>query len=193
MIIGLTGQTGAGKSTVCKVFDNFGFVTVDCDKLSREITNTDRELVRNLAEKFGNDILNEDGSLNRKALGNKAFSSKQNTELLNSLTHPAIIKKIKEIIGANKNKTVVLDAPTLFESGAFRLCDKIISVIADENIRLDRIMKRDLISKQAALLRISAQGDDSFYTERSDAVIVNNENGDISQKVNKALNDIGVI
>lgn len=194
MIIGLTGQTGAGKSTVSNILKENGFCIIDCDKVAREVTVNNKELLSNLAACFGKEIIYSDGSLNRKALANLAFSSKEKTELLNSVIHPVILEEIKSRINNNKCKYIILDAPTLFESGAACLCDKIISVIANEDIRLERILKRDNISENEAKLRISAQGNDEFYISRSDAVIINNcgENELISQ-IKSATAEIGAV
>ena len=194
MIIGLTGQTGAGKSTVSDFLLKKGMFVIDCDEVSREVTKKGSELVLNLAKAFGNEILEDDLSLNRGKLASIAFSSREKTELLNSITHPVIFNAIKEKIKQNNEKIIVLDAPTLFESGADKLCDKIISVICSEEKRLERIVKRDNLSAQQAKKRINAQYDNDFYTKKSDAVIENNENiDDIENKILQALNEIGVL
>ncbi len=193
MIIGLTGQTGAGKSTVCHILSEMGFAIIDCDIVAREVTVNNKKLLENLASAFGIDILNADGSLNRKALAQKAFSSPQKTALLNSIIHPVILEEIEGRIKACDNKYVILDAPTLFESGADSLCDKIIAVIADEKIRLERILKRDDITQDQAQMRISAQGDDAFYIDKSDAVIYNNGSiEDVVLQIENAKKSIGV-
>ena len=194
MIIGLTGQTGSGKSTVCEILTQNGLFVIDCDKISREITAKGSPVLLKLAEKFGSDILCEDMSLNRKKLAEKAFSSKENTLLLNSITHPEITKLIEKKIKENLDKTIVLDAPTLFESGADKLCDKIVCVLADENIRVDRIIERDNITHEQALARISAQKDDSFFINNCDTVIYNNTGTEqLKNQIDSFLKDIGVI
>lgn len=194
MIIGLTGQTGAGKSTVSEFLNKKGFFIIDCDEVSREVTKKGSDLVLKLADAFGNEILDDDLSLNRGKLASIAFSSREKTELLNSITHPVIFKALEEKIKQNSDKNIVLDAPTLFESGADKLCDKIISVICSEEKRLERIIKRDNLSLDQAKKRINAQFDNDFYTEKSHAVIVNDGNvEDIEKKILQALNEIGVL
>lgn len=194
MIIGLTGQTGAGKSTVSEFLNKKGFFIIDCDEVSREVTKKGSDLVLKLADAFGKEILDDDLSLNRAKLASVAFSSREKTELLNSITHPVIFKALEGKIKQNGDKTIVLDAPTLFESGAYRLCDKIISVICSEEKRLERIVKRDNLSLDQAKKRINAQFDNDFYTKKSDAVIVNDGDiEDIKRKISQALYEIGVL
>ncbi|MBE6788129.1 MAG: dephospho-CoA kinase [Ruminococcaceae bacterium] len=194
MIIGLTGQTGAGKSTVCAFLKEKAIAVIDCDKVSREVTEKGSALLKKLADAFGADVLFKDGSLNRKCLAEKAFSSKEKTRLLNSITHPEILKAIKEKINELDAQNILLDAPTLFESGADKLCDKIIAVVADENLRKSRITARDNLTEKQVSLRLSAQKDDKFYIEKADAVIINNGGtSELKNNTEKALQKIGVI
>ena len=193
MIIGLTGQTGAGKSTVCDFFVKKGFAVIDCDKVAREVTEKGSTVLLKLAECFGSDILSDDGSLNRRLLANRAFESEEKTKLLNSITHPAIFALLQNKINNIANDIIVLDAPTLFESGANSLCDKVIAVIAPSEIRKERIMKRDSLDETQATLRMSAQKDDVFYIRKSDTVIKNNgSHSELIMRIEQALNYIGV-
>lgn len=174
MIIGLTGQTGAGKSTVCELLIEKGLFVIDCDKVARNVTEKGSITLDLLADAFGSDIILADGSLNRRELASRAFQTPEKTELLNSITHPAIINSINKVIAEHKNENIVLDAPTLIESGAYKLCDKIVSVLADADVRKKRIMARDNLTLIEAEKRMNAQKDDSFYKEYSNAIIYNN-------------------
>ena len=175
-VIGLTGPTGAGKSSLRFIAEKKGFYVVDCDKIARIAVEKGSNGLNALIKVFGEDILLNDGSLNRKTLANKAFSSPQNTELLNKTIFPFI----KELVFAEieKNRKVILDAPTLFESGINSICQKTIAVLADRDIRLLRIIGRDGISEEAALLRINAGKSDEFYKENADFVIYNNNDSE---------------
>lgn len=194
MIIGLTGQTGAGKSTVCTFLRQMSFCIIDCDKVAREVTEKGSVVLQKLAASFGSDIILPDGSLNRRLLASRAFSSKDKTELLNKITHPEILNAIKTKISASTYENIVLDAPTLFESGADKLCDRIIAVLCDENKRKDRIVARDNLSLEQADVRLFAAKSNEFFTERADAVIFNDGTlTELENNTKNALNQIGVV
>ena len=178
MVIGLTGQTGAGKSTVSKVLTKHGCAVIDCDKVTRDPNLYSGACLLELQKAFGRDIMNEDGTLNRRQLANRAFANAEATETLNRITHPVIFDRLRaEIEACRKSgaKVIVLDAPTLFEAGADVLCRRVVSVLADRDVRLRRIMKRDGITEEEAQRRMRAQQNDAFYAERSDYVLNNTD------------------
>lgn len=177
LVIGLTGPIGSGKSAVAKLFCENGYVSVDADKLAKKVVEKGSKTLDVLAEKFGADIINLDGTLNRKMLAQKAFSSKENTELLNCVTHPAILELVKKEIEENAslgNTKIIYDAPQLFESGSNTLCDKVVCVIAKKEQRIERVKNRDNMPYADIENRISVQYSDEFFTEKSDYVIENN-------------------
>ena len=172
IIIGLTGPTGSGKSSAATVAKKLGFKVVDCDSLARVAVEKGTDGLSALVIAFGKDILCSDGTLNRKALAKKAYSSPEKTELLNKTILPYIAELVKqETVAENK---VLLDAPTLFESGINTMCDATVAVLANTDIRLKRIMTRDKIEEDAAMLRINAGKNDDFYFKNADYVIYNN-------------------
>lgn len=173
-IIGLTGPTGAGKSSLKTVAEEKGYYIVDCDIVARRAVEKGTEGLKALTVAFGEEILNPDNTLNRKKLAEKAFSSAQNTELLNKTIFPFIIRLVEDEI-KQKDK-ILIDAPTLFESGINSICTKTVAVLANKKVRLGRIIKRDLIDEDSALLRINAGKSDDFYLGRADIVLYNNEN-----------------
>lgn len=174
-MIGLTGPTGAGKSSLTVVAENLGYKVIDCDKTARRAVEKGTDGLKALTKVFGEDILLPDGELNRKALAKKAFATKENTKLLNKTLLPFIVDLIKRECD---EEYILLDAPTLFESGINSECDATIAVLADVNLRLERIKNRDSITEEEAKLRISAGQTDDFYKENADFVICNN--GDIT-------------
>lgn len=176
-IIGLTGQSGAGKSTVAEVLSENEIPVISADKLVTELYRPNSPCIKTLAASFGKEILMPDGNLDRKTLARLAFSTKESTELLNSLIHPFVLslflEKAEDYI-CKEYKYVVFDAPQLFESRANIFCDCIISVVADEDVRIERICARDKISEQEARSRINAQLPEEFFVENSDLIIENN-------------------
>ena len=176
-VIGLTGQTGAGKSAVREMLEKTGIACVDCDRVSREVTAANSPALKALCEVFSDEILTPEKALDRKKLGSIVFSSKEKLELLNKTIFPFIIDDIKRKI-AECEDDVVLDAPTLFESGCDKLCDLTVAVVADREVRLERIISRDGISKKDAENRINSQLSEEFFRKNCDVIIENN--GDLS-------------
>ena len=185
-IIGLTGLTGAGKSTVAQKLMAYGCYHIDADKVAKDVINNSEDVKNKLKERFGDDVVNPDGTTNRPLLASRAFANEENINALNEITHPAVTKEIQSII---KNMSeigyrgVIIDAIALFESGEDKLCDFTVAVIAPQEIRLERIMKRDNITEEKALLRINAQKDESFFTKRADFVLWNYPPYDINVEI----------
>lgn len=173
-VIGLTGQTGAGKSTVAAYFRRMGAEVIDCDLAARKVVEPGAPALLRARQLFGQGILRADGTLDRAAVAELVFSDPEKLKRWCDILYPAITEyiegRLRELSGT---PAVILDAPTLFESGADRLCDAVVSVVAPEKRRLKRIMARDGIGREAALRRMSAQPEEAFYTGRSQAVIVN--------------------
>lgn len=174
IIIGLTGPTGAGKSLACGKCQELGLNLVDCDKVAREAVEKGTEGLAALCDAFSRDILNPDGTLDRKKLASIAFASRDKTELLNNTVFP-FIKKL--VLKGTENGNTLLDAPTLFESGINEICFKTIAVLCDKGVRLERIIKRDNLTEAEALLRMNAGKDDEFYIKNADYVIYS-DNGE---------------
>ena len=189
-VYGLTGQTGAGKGTVGKMLEKYGYHIIDTDLLARKaVENT--EIIAALKTAFGDDIV-RDGSLDRAELARRAFADEKKTDILNSVTHPEITRLTVEEIHAAENegaKAAVIDAPVLFESPLTVICDKVICVTADRGERLRRIMQRDRLTRQAAEIRMSAQRDESYYTDKADIVIENNDIENTKKAVEKAVRE----
>ena len=158
LVVGLTGQTGAGKTTVSEAFEKHGYAVINADQLARTVTSEPEVLLR-LSELFGEEILLPDGSLDRKALGARVFSDPAELQKLDGTLSPIIVSRIEgeiQKLTESGRRYILLDAPTLFESGADKLCDKTVAVLAEEDLRRERIIKRDKLTKEAASARISA-------------------------------------
>ena len=173
--VGLTGQTGAGKSAVSALLRRAGFEVIDCDKVSREVTEKGKPALCALVRVFSPDILTEDGELNRRALGRIVFSDPTALALLNQIIFPYIVGRIEEMRADLKKKGGQLAVLTLFESGADALCDYIIGVCADESLRKARIIARDGLTENEALSRIASQHTEAFFRARCHSIIENND------------------
>lgn len=173
-VYGLTGKTGAGKSTVAAFLKKKGFYIIDGDIIARHITDKGKPALRLLADYFGEDIINDDGTLNRRLLASRAFACPENTAMLNSITHPLITEEFRgEIEKAEKEgyEKALIDAAALLESECKNLCSKIIVVYAPEEMRLKRILDRDGITENEARTRMTAQKSDEYYFSQADIIV----------------------
>ena len=170
MIIGLTGGIGSGKSTVAEVLSEYGYSIVDADSISREVTEKGSPALLELAKVFGDDILLEDGSLNRKLLRERAFSSEEGIASLQRIVTDRVIQSSKERLVGN----CVFDAPTLLENGLQYLVDLIVVVTARKETRIKRVMQRDKVTRRQVLAVMDKQMTDREKVKYADIVIKNN-------------------
>lgn len=178
LVVGLTGQTGAGKTTVSAGFTRQGLPVVDCDLVARKVTQPGQPCLLEIARVFGSQVLDETGALRRRQVSRLIFADGKKKKEFEGLIFPYIMKEIRQEIARFKENgcpVVVLDAPTLFESGADRMCGKIVSVVAPQPVRVARIMSRDGIDRELALLRVNAQHSEDFFRTHSDWVVENGE------------------
>lgn len=176
-ILGLTGQSGAGKTTVSRHLAGLpGFIVIDADQVAREVVRRGAPCLQKLCEAFGEQILLPSGELDRRKLAGIVFSDSKQLAKLNAVTLPFITRRIEEQLELlrGRYRCVVLDAPTLFESGADRMCDAVAAVLADREKRIARIRRRDGLSEREATQRVDAQHGELFYTRRAEYILCNN-------------------
>lgn len=173
MIIGITGSIACGKSTISNYLKSKGYIVIDADKIGHEALDDDY-VKEKLILAFGNEIL-EDNKINRQKLGELVFGNSSNLNVLNSIVHPEIRKKILEKIDKNNDKELIfIDVALLFEAKFDDLVDKIIVVYVDKNTQLTRLMKRNSISKKEALSRIVSQMSPIEKAKLGDYTVNNN-------------------
>lgn len=176
-VIGLTGSIASGKSTVSLMFDDFGIPVIDADKLSREAVKPGQPALAEIVRVFGEEMLLEDGTLDRKRLGKVVFSDDEKRKQLNEIVHPEIRRLMtnrRDAYVKKGEKAVVLDIPLLFESKLESYVEKIIVVYADRETQLRRLMERDGYTEREAEGRIKVQIPVKEKAELADAVINNN-------------------
>ena len=182
LIIGITGPSGAGKGAVSEYLKTkYNFKIIDADRIYHDIISSPSPCVAELTNHFGESVLNKNGGIDRKALSRLVFGdeNKEKLLLLNKITHKYVMSEIDKAIKSHAKsgaEVTVIDAPLLIESGVNEMCDYVIAVVADKNIRANRIAKRDGINTESALLRINSQKPDSFYKENCDFLLQNNHN-----------------
>ena len=175
-LLGLTGPSGGGKSTVSAFLEQKGIPVINADMVYRQLLIPPSPCLDDLTQRFGQGILTESGELNRKALAAIVFSDADALSDLNRISHGHIMAEVERHIKELEKQGVslaIFDAPQLFEAGAERLCDLVVSVLAPLPLRLERIMRRDGIDKEAAMRRIQSQYDDEFFIAHSDVIIQN--------------------
>ena len=177
-IIGLTGPSGAGKSNVGEYFKSIGIPVINADEVYHGLLVPPSLCLDALGDAFGKEIFNERGELSRKKLSKIVFADKDKLELLNKTVLGFVLDKIREMISEiekNGAGAVIVDAPTLIESGFHKECHTVISVLCPAKVRTKRIMKRDSLDLSAAEARTKAQKPDEFYITHSDEIIINDQ------------------
>ncbi len=173
-IIGITGGIGSGKSTLCAQLKKLGAQIIDADLISREITQKGSPALLEIAETFGQEVINIAGELERKKLGNIVFNDPEKLKKLNQITHKYIFEEMEKQLKATTASVVVLDVPLLFQCDFPIKCDLTVAVLADREVRIRRIMDRDGVDRNVALLRMERQLKDSDYKRMADVCFENN-------------------
>ena len=191
MIIGITGGTGCGKTTLLNQIEKLGGLVLDCDAIYHQLLRTDKEMLTAIEDRFPGVV--EDGSLNRKKLGAIVFSDPQALLDLNAITHSAVKREVLRQLEA-KPALAAIDAIGLFEGGLAEICDVTVAVTAPVEQRIQRLMQRDGISESYARSRIEAQHEESWFRERCDHTLVNDGNIDaFATKCIAFLHTLGIM
>lgn len=167
----LTGGIACGKTVISDQFKALGVPVFDTDLISRELCGSGKPLLKELTVAFGNDILNDDGSLNRRALRLKVFGNDEALEKLNAITHPAIMKELKDRISNCTSSYAVAVIPLFFEGKHQDLADRVLVADADEQTQLKRLIARDHVNEQTARAMITSQVSRDIRRNRADDLI----------------------
>jgi dephospho-CoA kinase len=161
LVVGLTGGMCTGKSTVASMFAELGCLIIDADQVARKLVEPDAPAWRRIVKVFGKEFLNKDKTLDRKKLGAIIFADAGKRKLLNSILHPLIMKEeerlVKQAASEGNHKIAIVSAALMIEAGTYKRFQKIIVVFCNKEIQIERIMKREKVTRKEALQRWSAQ------------------------------------
>lgn len=174
LVFGITGGSGSGKSSASERFRENGIYVIDADKTAREVVRQGEPCLEELVKELGSEILNDDGGLNRRKTGDIVFSDKKKLDILNRITHKYIQKALEDQLNKIDTDIAAVDGAVIIGSPVEKMCSFLVSVMADKEIRVKRIMARDNISREAALKRIESQPSDEFYIANSRYLLYNN-------------------
>lgn len=175
-VVGVTGPTGSGKTTALGVLEELGALVIDCDEVYHRLLRDDAELRNEITSRFGSTTLAPDGGIDRKALGNIVFADPRAMDDLNAITLRFMDGEVLRLLRGHVQRggtLAAIDAIALIESGISSRCNVVVGIIAAAGLRAERIVRREGISMDYALLRISAQQNNSFYRENCDVVLEN--------------------
>lgn len=171
---GITGGIGSGKTTVCRVFETLGIPVYYADSHARQLMVSAPRLVAGVRELFGEESYLEDGALNRPFIAGQVFNNEEKLRQLNQLVHPAVAEDANRWHHAQENVPYTLkEAALLFESGSYRQLDKVITVFAPEELRIQRVMERDRVSAEEVRARMARQMPEEEKLERADYIVYN--------------------
>jgi dephospho-CoA kinase len=195
--IGLTGGIATGKSTVAKMLVQRGAMLIDLDQIAREVVAPGQPALAQIAERFGQAILQPDGSLDRKRLGAIVFADEERRKELEQITHPAIRSVMKtrmqEYERDHPDKLVVVDVPLLFESGLSPMYDRVVVVYVPRSEQLRRLMERDKLTREDAEKRLNAQMDIEQKKRLADVVIDNSGSlEETERQIEQLWQDLGL-
>lgn len=175
-IIGITGPSGAGKTTLCGIIEkNYNAKIIDADKIAKRLSNDkESEYYKKMVDLFEDVAMMEDGSLDRKRIASIIYFDDDKRNKLNKLTFKYVVEEMKkEILDAKYVDIVIIDAPLLYEAKMHKICDFVVAVLASENNKLERICQRDGIDEEFARKRLDIQNKDEFFIRNADYIIYN--------------------
>jgi len=189
-VIGLTGGIGSGKSSVLKIFKKIGISTYNADKSAKKLINSDKKIIHSIKQIFGEDIYNEN-ELNSKLVSKIVFNDNKKLNSLNSIIHPAVAKEFDNFCFKHKHERyIVKEAAIIFETKTENLFDKIIYVRAPREIRIDRVIQRDKLSRDDILIRMQNQISETKIIDKCDFIIDNINFTELEEKVLEVHNTL---
>lgn len=182
--VGITGGIGSGKTTVCNVFRNLGVPIFNSDLVARELLNTNEALKIQIKRTFDTDMYTAQGVLDRERMANLVFNNRAELEKINKLVHPLVKEEFEEFCyEKNGHSYVVKEAAILFESGAYKELDKVITVFCPKEKRIERIMARDNVTRDRVEKRMRFQYSDDERNNMADFILVNDDTEELLPQI----------
>ena len=181
MRIGIAGGIGSGKSYVCRQLQRRGITVYDCDSAAKRLIRTSPDIRRQLTALIGPDTYTPEGQLNKAAVAQFLLASEANTKAINDIVHPAVFRDFEE------SGFQWMESAILYESGAYKLVDRVIVVTAPEEVRIHRVMQRDGITREKALQWMQRQWPQAELQRRADYEIINDGQQDLNSQIEKLL------
>ena len=181
MKIGIAGGIGSGKSFVCQRIESLGFKVYDCDQAAKRLIQTSADIRTRLTSLIGPATYFDDGTLNKPEVARFLLASAQNAHAVDAIVHPAVFQDFLE------SGLQWMESALMFESGIYRYVDKVIAVVAPKEVRIQRVMQRDNISREKVLEWMDRQMDQEEIIRRADFIIVNDGEKDIDKQLNKII------
>lgn len=190
MNIAVTGSIGSGKSTAIRILKKLGYKTFSVDEMVREI-NSRKDIVEKIGELFGSEMILKGGELNKIKLRELIFASKECREQLNLIIHPEVVKEMRKVLADHFEETIFMEVPLLFEVGLEKLFDKTLVVRCSEILQVERVMKRDGVSREQAQNSVSSQMSVEEKAKRANFV-VSSEMGieRLEEEIKEIINEI---
>jgi dephospho-CoA kinase len=189
MKLGITGGIGSGKTSVCRVFNVLGIPVFSADPVARQIMESDKNIIREINKIAGRDLY-KNGTLDRAELASLIFNDSDLLNKVNALVHPVVFEHFNNWVDEHKTPYVIMEAAILFESGGSNLVDRVATVVAPIEERIERVTRRNLLSREQVMERIRNQMDDESRIKMSDYVICNSENDMIIPAILKIHEDL---
>ncbi|MEX2595749.1 MAG: dephospho-CoA kinase [Salibacteraceae bacterium] len=190
-VIGLTGGIGSGKSTVAKIFISLGVPVFNSDESGKNVLASDAEAISAIKKLLGDEVY-ENGAPNRRLIASMVFNDDDLLTALNNIIHPAVARETANWVEKNQSSCTygLKEAAILFESGAYKSCDAVISVLAPESLRIDRVMNRDGVDESQVKSRIRKQWSDEERASKSDFTILNDGKASLIEQVLELHNQL---
>ncbi|MDH5509189.1 MAG: dephospho-CoA kinase [Nitrospinota bacterium] len=186
-LMGLTGGYASGKSLVLSIFQDMGAYVIDCDQIARQVVEKGSEGLARIRETFGEEVMKDDGSLERGRLAELVFTHEERRRELEGILHPLIIQRVfdeaEEVQGREPGRIVVVDTPLLFETGLDQRMDKIVVVVCGQEESIRRGMDRDGLTRDQAMARINAQEPLEEKAKKADWVVDNSGNMETTRQI----------